>query len=177
MQINLIEGLPFILQVLIQMLIILVPTSVVGFVLYKRLSKFRAIQELKLELQRYELREIRRVSKKSTEYIYGMLGDINGYVTSSMLNDEINKQFEESILKKFHQLEGLLEYHSDRTNEMLDEIWDELQSSFASDVNAVFMIQKGGVLVEKVELDKGFNRFFNISHKFAEALNKWAFDT
>lgn len=177
MQVNLIEGLPFIFQVLIQMLIILVPTSIVGLGLYRGLSKFRTKEELKLEKQKYELKEIRRVSKKATEYIYGLLGDINDYVTSSMVNDEINRQYEESIAKKFHRLEGLIEFQSDRTNERLDEMWDELQSSFATDVYALLMIQKGGVLVEKVDLDKGFNRFFNISHKFVEVLNDWAFET
>ena len=103
MQVNLIEGLPFIFQVLIQMLIILVPTSIVGLGLYIGLSKFRTKEELKLEKQKYELKEIRRVSKKATEYIYGLLGDINDYVTSSMVNDEINRQYEESISKKFHR--------------------------------------------------------------------------
>ena len=127
MQINLIEGLPIIFQVLIQMLIILVPTSIVGLVLYRRLSKFRTKVELKVEKQKYELREIRRVSKKATEYIYGLLDDINGYVTSSMVNDDINRQYEESISKKFYRLEGLIEFQSDRINERLDELWDELQ--------------------------------------------------
>ena len=174
MQLNLIEGLPFIFQVLIQMLIVLIPTSIVGLVLYRRLSKFKTIEELKLEKQKYELRERKRISKKATEYIYGVLGDINGYVTSSMVNDEINKQYEESISKKFHRLGGLIEYQSDRMNESFDELWDELQNSFSTDVYAVFMIQKGGVLVEKADLDKGFNRFFNISHKYVEVLNEWA---
>jgi len=177
MQINLIEGLPIVFQVLIQMLIILIPTSIVGLVLYRRLSKFRTIEELKVEKQKYELREIRRVSKKVTEYIYGLLNDINGYVTSSMSNDEINRQYEESISKKFYRLEGLIEFQSDRINERLDEFWDELQSSFATDVYAVLMKQKGGVLIEKVDLDNGFNRFFNISHKFVEVFNDWAFET
>ena len=177
MQVNLIEGLPFIFQVLIQMLIILVPTSIVGLGLYIGLSKFRTKVELKLEKQKYELKEIRRVSKKATEYIYGLLGDINDYVTSSMVNDEINKQYEESISKKFHRLEGLIEFQSDRTNERLDEMWGELQVSFAKDVFSALMIQKGGVLVEKGGLDKGFNRFFNISHKFVEVLNDWAIET
>jgi hypothetical protein len=170
MQVNLIEGLPFIFQLLIQMLIILVPTSIVGLVLYIRLSKFR-IKE------KYELKEIRRVSKKATEYIYGLLGDINDYVASSMVNDEINRQYEESISKKFHRLEGLMEFQSDRTNERLNEMWGELQSSFATDVYAILMLQKGGVLVEKVDLDKGFNRFFSISHEFVEVLNDWAIET
>ena len=177
MQINLIEGLPFIFQVLIQMLIILIPTSIVGLVLYRRLSKFRIVEELKVEKQKYELKEIRRVSKKATEYIYGLLGDINDYVASSMVNDETNRQYEENISKKFHQLEGLIEFQSDRTNERVNELWDELQSSFASDVYAVLMKQKNGTLVEKADLDNGFNRFFNISHKFVEVFNDWAFET
>ena len=177
MQANLIEGLPFIFQVLIQMLIILVPTSIVGLVLYRALSKSKIIENSRLEKQKHELKEIRRASKKATEYIYGLLGDINNYVTSGMVNDDINRQNEESILKKFHRVEGLIEFQSNRTNDMLNEIWDELVSSFATDVHAVLRIQKGGVLVEKVDLDKGFNRFFNISHKFVEVLNEWAYET
>jgi len=177
MQIDLIEGLPFIFQVLIQMLIILIPTSIVGLVLYRKLSKFRTIEELKVEKQKYELREIRRVSKKASEYIYGVLGDINNYVSSSMVNDEINRQYEESISKKFYRLEGLIEFQRDRTNERLNELWDELQSSFATEVYSVLMIQKGGVLVEKAKLDNGFNRFFSISHKFVEVFNDWAYET
>ena len=93
-----------------------------------------------------------------------------------MVNDDINRQYEESISKKFYRLEGLMEFQSDRINERLDELWDELQSSFATDVYAVLMKQKSGVLVEKVDLDNGFNRFFNISHKFVKVFNDLAFE-
>ena len=176
-QVELIENLPSVYQILIQMLIVLIPNSIVGLGLYIGLSKLRTKEGLKLEKQKFEFKEKVRVSKEITELVNAIRGEIYDYVSSSMLDDEINDRFDESITEKCYRIEKLLQSQRGRITMLLRKAWDRWKGSFATNVSAVLMLQKEGVLVEKSDLSRRLMNYFGSSNEFLWILYRWAFKT